>query len=126
MIDVQKQIEYWRKGAEEDFPVGLRLVRDGRTRHGLFFIHLALEKIIKAHVCRTIGDLAPRSHNLARLVELSGVPCSVADAQFLSDMNKHNIQGRYPESYEDLPDPAEIETILTESERIYTWLHDLL
>lgn len=126
MIDIQKQIEYWRKGAAEDFPVGHRLVRDGSGRHGLFFIHLALEKIVKAHVCRKTGDLAPRTHNLARLMELSGVPYSEADAQFLTDMNKYNIEGRYPDSYEELPDPEEIETILTESERVYTWLRDLL
>jgi len=126
MIDIKKQIEYWRRGAEEDFPVGRRLVEEGSLRHGLFFLHLAFEKIIKAHVCRHTGDLAPRTHNLARLMRLSGIACSDNDYGFVADMSRYNIEGRYPDSYEELPPAEEISTILVESERIYGWLHDQL
>ncbi|NCO95976.1 MAG: HEPN domain-containing protein, partial [Armatimonadetes bacterium] len=54
MIDVEKQVAYWRDGAKEDWEVAQELVDRGRTRHGLFFGHLALEKLLKAHVCRAI------------------------------------------------------------------------
>lgn len=73
MIDVEKQVAYWRDGAQEDWAVARELVGNGRTRHGLFFVHLALEKVLKAHVCRQTRDLAPRIHNLVRLAELTGV-----------------------------------------------------
>ncbi|MDD5673241.1 MAG: HEPN domain-containing protein [Chitinivibrionales bacterium] len=126
MINITKQINYWKNGADEDFPVGKHLVQKGNIRHGLFFVHLALEKILKAHVCLKIQDIAPRTHNLAHLLELSGVACSKEDARFLGDLNKYNIEGRYPDSYEDLPEPMEAEKILTESERIYTWLRSQL
>lgn len=92
----------------------------------MFFIHLALEKIIKAHVCRVSGDLAPRIHNLSRLAGLSGVSISKDVAGFLAELNKYTIEGRYSDTYEEVPDSVEIETILTESERIFTWLHDQL
>jgi HEPN domain-containing protein len=121
VIDINKQIAFWRRGAEEDLPVGIRLVREGSIRHGLFFVHLAFEKILKAHVCRHTGDLAPRTHNLARLLELSGISCSKNDVPFIVDMNRYNVEGRYPDSFEELPGPRECETILTESERIFTW-----
>ncbi len=52
MIDIEKQIAYWRKGASEDWHVAKQLVKSQQTRHGLFFAHLALEKLLKAHVCR--------------------------------------------------------------------------
>ena len=71
MVDIAKQIAYWRDGAMEDIEVAEHLVGSGRTRHGLFFAHLALEKILKALVCKETQDLAPRSHNLLRLAELA-------------------------------------------------------
>ena len=52
MIDVEKQVAYWRASAAEDWQVTEELVSLGRTRHSLFFAHLALEKLLKAHVCR--------------------------------------------------------------------------
>jgi HEPN domain-containing protein len=39
----------------------------------LFFAHLALEKLLKAHVCRATRDLAPRVHALLRLAERAGL-----------------------------------------------------
>ncbi|MEW5801581.1 MAG: hypothetical protein AB1847_05675 [bacterium] len=35
------------------------LIEHGRSRHGLFFAHLALEKVIKAHICRHTQEPAP-------------------------------------------------------------------
>jgi len=52
MFDVEKQIAYWRGGAEEDMAVARELIAGKRVRHGLFFAHLALEKALKAIVCR--------------------------------------------------------------------------
>lgn len=58
-IDITKQVEYWQAGALEDWQVAVELIETGRTRHGLFFAHLALEKLLKAFVCRATLDLAP-------------------------------------------------------------------
>ena len=126
MIDVQKQIAYWRKGAIEDFPVGKHLVIEGNIRHGLFFIHLSLEKIIKAHVCNHTKDLAPRTHNLLRLIQLTKIVCSEKDLDLIADMNHYNIEGRYPDSLEELPSGEDVQFILHESERVFEWLLDLL
>lgn len=40
MIDIQKQIEYWREGAAEEFDISVSLFENGRFRHGLFFKRL--------------------------------------------------------------------------------------
>jgi len=69
MVDIEKQIAFWRGSAEEDWDVARQLVANERTRHGLFFAHLALEKILKAIVCKHSQDLAPKLHNLSRLSE---------------------------------------------------------
>ena len=74
-----------------------QLIRLRKIRHGLFFLHLTLEKILKAHVCRHTKDIAPRIHNLARLAELTGIDFEEKRIDFLSEMNPCNIEGRYPE-----------------------------
>ena len=69
MIDIKKQIEYWTKGAEDDLLTAELLIREKRILHGLFFCHLVIEKAIKAHIVKTSGEVAPRSHNLIYLSE---------------------------------------------------------
>ncbi len=71
MIDVARQVAYWRDGAREDWAVAQDLIGQGRVRHALFLAHLALEKVLKAHVCLHTDDLAPRMHNLVRLAEIA-------------------------------------------------------
>jgi hypothetical protein len=47
MVDIEKQVVYWRLSAAEDWDVAEALVERGNPRHGLFFAHLALEKNAK-------------------------------------------------------------------------------
>jgi HEPN domain-containing protein len=122
MFDVEKQIEYWRQGAAEDWEVAVKLVRDGKSRHGLFFAHLALEKMLKALVCRHIRDVPPRIHNLTRLSELAGLKPDARQADALAEMNQFNAEGRYPESLLPPPTREEATQYLTESEEILAWL----
>jgi len=123
MIDVDKQIEFWRAGSEEDLAVARELVGWGRIRHGLFFLHLSLEKSLKAHVCRVTRDLAPRMHNLVRLAELADVRFSQEQVGTLAEMNAFNIEGRYPELLLPPPTPAETQGYLIQAEGILEWLN---
>lgn len=96
MIDIDKQIVHWRDGAKEDIEVARELVARGRNRHGLFLAHLALEKVLKAHVCRHTRDLAPRIHSLVRLAELASIKPNKEQLDTLAEMNAFNLEGRYP------------------------------
>ena len=73
MTNIPKQTEYWLKSAEEDFDVGRHLIKAEKTRHGLFFIHLALEKMLKACFCKNQRKTPPKIHNLPRLAELAKI-----------------------------------------------------
>jgi HEPN domain-containing protein len=97
MIDIEKQVAYWRGGALEDWQVATELTRRKRLRHGLFFAHLALEKALKAHVCRRTQGLAPRMHNLVRLAEMAELQLDDKQIDVLAEMNVFNLEGRYPE-----------------------------
>jgi HEPN domain-containing protein len=50
MIDIQKQVDYWIKGASEDLVTAELLIKENRTLHGLFFCHLVIEKAMKAQL----------------------------------------------------------------------------
>ena len=109
MVDIGKHIGYWRSGAEEDWSVGRHLVTRGSLRHGLFFAPLAVEKTLKAHVCRASGELAPPIHNLVRLAEKAGVTLSAEQIDLLAEVNEFNIEGRYPQP--SLPSPSVAEAV---------------
>ena len=122
MIDIAKQVTYWRNGATEDWQVARELVRHRRLRQGLFFAHLALEKSLKAHVCRHTRDLAPRMHNLVRLAELAKLQLDSKQIDILAEMNAFNIEGRYPELLTPEPTVEETRRYMRRTKEVYTWL----
>jgi HEPN domain-containing protein len=122
MVDVEKQFDYWRQGSSEDWDVAVRLVKDGKGRHGLFFGHLALEKMLKALICRRTRDVPPRIHNLTRLSELAGLKLDARQVRALAAMNQFNLEGRYPEFYTPQLSPEEATEYITRAQEVLTWL----
>jgi len=120
-MDIGKQVNFWRQGAGEDWQVACELVDAGRVRHGLFFAHLALEKLLKAHVCHRTQDLAPRVHNLVRLAELAGLSPDTKQLDVLAEMNEFCIEGRYP-SMVAPPSPAEARAYMARAKEVREWL----
>lgn len=98
MVDVPKQIDYWRKSGDEDFAASESLLEKGHLRHSLFFAHLAIEKMLKAHVTRQTKDVPPRIHNLIRLAEMAGLSLDPEQASFLRRFDMYQLEGRYPDS----------------------------
>lgn len=126
MVDIDKQISYWKENADEDWAVAWQLLESGRIRHGLFFAHLALEKMLKALVCKHTKDLSPRIHNLNRLLSLTGIEASSERSDVLAEMNAFHIEGRYPESLTKPPTKEETARYMKRAEEVFRWLTSLL
>ncbi len=107
-----KQVQYWRNGAEEDWIVAQELIGHDKIRHGLFIAHLALEKTLKALVCRNTGELAPRIHNLVRLAEIGGLKITESQIDLLAEINEFNLEGRYPKLLMPLPTRQEADNYM--------------
>lgn len=122
MVDIYEQIRYWRDGAIEDLEVAHHLVDSGKNRHGLFFAHLALEKILKAFFCKTTQQLAPRMHNLVRLAELAELSLEPSQIDLLADMNEFNLEGRYPLSFLTESTSEESQEYIKRSKEVFQWL----
>ncbi len=95
-MNIPKQTEYWLKTAEEDFGVGRHLIEVDKTRHGLFFIHLAMEKLLKACLCKNLGKTPPKIHNLMSMAEKAGINLDNKQKVLFTEINEFNLEGRYP------------------------------
>ena len=78
--------------------------------------------MLKAHVCQTTENLAPKIHNLLRLAQLSRLPFSASQLEYLSGFDMYQLEGRYPDR---LPEPLEKSDAINELkavEKMLQWL----
>ncbi len=122
MVDVAKQIEYWKQGSDEDFAAAQSLLEKGHLRHCLFFAHLALEKMLKAHVTRHTKDIPPRIHNLVRLADIGHLNLDPGQLEFLREFNLYQLEGRYPDSKPMLIDLDTSRKEILRVEKMLIWL----
>lgn len=125
-MNISEQIAYWQDSAHEDFEVAEQLVASRKIRHGLFFAHLAVEKMLKSCVCRTTQEAPPRIHNLVRLWELTGTPLPEEYRLLLSELNAFNLEGRYPVPFVAEVLPREADDYITRTREVLAWLHSRL
>jgi HEPN domain-containing protein len=122
MTDIDKQIAYWQESAKEDWEVALELVSNNRLRHGLFFAHLTLEKMLKALVCKETQQSAPKIHNLIRLSQIANIALTNDQFDILADMNPLNIEGRYTDSLLIKITKEETREFMKRAEEMLKWL----
>ena len=124
-MDTQKQIEYWVKGAEEDFAAAQSLLEKEHIRQCLFFAHLAIEKMLKAHVIKQTNDIPPRIHNLIRLAEIARLKLQPQQEQFLREFGIYQLEGRYPDAEQIPMDNGLAKQEMSSAGEILKWLSKL-
>ncbi len=83
-MDKDKQIQYWLKSAGLDWETANDIFSSGKNFHFCLFIcHLVIEKILKAIVVDKTNSHPSKTHNLLRLVEISGLEITDIDVKFL-------------------------------------------
>ncbi|MEO5333133.1 MAG: HEPN domain-containing protein [Magnetococcus sp. YQC-5] len=121
-MNVDKQVDYWRIGSDQDWKVAVDLINREEHRHGLFLLHLAMEKLLKALVCRVTKEFPPRTHNLLTLRESAELELSLDWLELLGRINALCLLGRYPDDpMETIPKPVARQYI-TEAEKVRQWL----
>ena len=119
-------IEYWVKSSEEDFSTALYLIAGKRRLHGLFFCHLAIEKICKAiWVKNHEENIPPKTHNLLKLLNESDISYDDQTLDALNKLNEFQIEGRYPGELDELnssTSEAITKELLSKTEKVKDWL----
>ena len=121
-ISVDKQIKYWRKGAEENIATARYLLKGKMSKEALFFVHLAIEKALKGLVVKAIKDVPPYSHDLPLLAERAKLDCPQEIVDLFAILNDYNIQARYPDMERSSPSLDYAQGILKRSEEALKWL----
>lgn len=68
-----------------------------RYSDSLFYGHIVLEKILKAHVVHKIKKQSEYTHNLVKLMHEAGINLSESEQDILDIVNDFNIRARYPD-----------------------------
>jgi HEPN domain-containing protein len=122
MVDIKKQVEYWVRGTDDALETAGILLKKGKYNHGLFFCHLAIEKIVKAHVVKVTNQIAKKSHNLFRLLETAGILIDDEKTEFLGILMKYQLEGRYPDYNPVIPGKKKVKEYFQKTKEIVTWL----
>ena len=122
MLNIQKQIDYWIDGAEEDILTAELLIREKRILHGLFFCHLVIEKGIKANLVKKTQEIAPKSHNLIYLSENADLVFDEEMQIFIGILMKYQLEGRYPDYNPILPEQHTVNDYLNKTKDLFQWL----
>jgi HEPN domain-containing protein len=98
MMTKEQHIKYWTDTAQYDWSGAEEAFNAKRYMHCLFWAHLTLEKLAKAHWVKTNEeDIPPKIHNVVRLLEMSNTDLGEEMMRFLRDLNDFQLSGRYPD-----------------------------
>ena len=98
MMTKEQYIDYWIDTAAEDWITVEAMLEAKRYLHGLFWAHLVLEKLAKAHWVKTHEDnIPPKVHNITWLLEESSVDLGEDMMNFLTKFNRFQLSTRYPD-----------------------------
>ncbi|OGM23773.1 hypothetical protein A2627_05260 [Candidatus Woesebacteria bacterium RIFCSPHIGHO2_01_FULL_39_28] len=88
-------IEYWLTSSKDDFDTTEKLFASKKYNHSLFFVHLALEKILKAIIVSKTNKPALPIHDLVRLAESVILKLSEEEKIQLAEISTFNVAARY-------------------------------
>ena len=91
----QKAIDMWVEGAVDALDTCDKLFKSKKYHHSLFFLHLALEKIIKALYISKVDDSPPYIHNLKLLIKILKIEASDKELEQLDEISEFNVAARY-------------------------------
>lgn len=121
-----KLVLYWLKSARLDLESAKEIANNtNRYTSALFFLHLAIEKSLKAKFVALYSEYAPYSHNLLHLASKIPLNWSEQQAVLASEINEFNLESRYPDDLFSLEKKASKEfclKYLKSGEELYLWI----
>lgn len=125
-MDIQKQIEYWLKSAEDDLLTAGLLIQNERFIHGLFFCHLCIEKAIKAHIVKQTSQIPPKIHNLPLLLSKANLSLTDDNKELTALLMTYLLEGRYPDNYPQTSSAEEVNDYFDRTKKLFAWLKSKL
>lgn len=123
-FDLEKEVADWRDGAIRDLGFAGRLIEreEEEILYCFFFLHLTLEKALKAHVVKHTKKPPPKIHNLPILAEMGAVQMSQEQNDFCGRINRYNIEARYPNLAIPAPTLQKAKEYFEQTKELMEWL----
>jgi HEPN domain-containing protein len=122
---MRQDTKNWIDLALYDLDTAYHMLVTGRYLYVIFLCHLALEKMLKAHVTEVTQFLPAKTHDLIYLVKKSGIELPAGFLDFIGKINTASIPTRYPEdlqrAIQDYPEPVTQE-YLRQTQELVQWL----
>lgn len=126
---LRKDTQNWVALAEYDLETARHMLSAGRYLYVIFMCHLALEKMLKAHVTEVTQEMPVKTHDLIYLVRKAGLNLPPEHLDFVGQINNASIPTRYPEDLQralsEYPRPV-AEGYLRKTEELMKWLRRAL
>ncbi len=95
-MDINEIEKYWLVSSDDDMETSIVLFKNKKYPQSMFFLHLAVEKMLKALFVGKNNCEAPFGHNLQTLAQkIPGVPFEKEHLETLSKITTFNITARY-------------------------------
>lgn len=124
-FNIDKTINYWVESAIYDLETGNSLLESKRFPYALFFVHLAIEKLLKAIVVKETGEHAPYTHSLVLLAKKANIEMTEEMLDRLAEYMEFHIEARYPDEKKDFYKKCTEEFArkkIVEMKKVYKWL----
>jgi HEPN domain-containing protein len=122
---LRKDTANWIALADYDLETAKHMLATGRYLYVVFLCHLALEKILKAHVAEATQTLPIKTHDLIYLVKKCELEVPQKYLDFIGKINTASIPTRYPEdlqrSLKEYPKSV-ARDYLTQTQELVQWL----
>lgn len=125
MLSKSEIVKFWRGRANEDKINANALLAAKRYSASLFFVHLSMEKILKALIIEKTEEAAPFSHDLLSLANVIGIELSDDQKDLLREINTFNIAARYDDykmEFYKKANKSYTEKYFDLSNKLYLWL----
>jgi HEPN domain-containing protein len=124
---VTQLVEYWVQGSAEDLESAESILGSAsKVGPALFYLHLSIEKALKAAYVKKYRDHAPYTHNLPALVERLEWLLQPGQIEDLGEMNQFNTIGRYPDQKAKIREKftqAYAANYLAKGRELLKWIH---
>jgi len=115
----------WIALADYDLETTGHMLATGRFLYVVFLCHLALEKMLKAHVTEVTQTIPVKTHDLIYLIKKCGLELPQEHLEFIGKINTASIPTRYPEDLQrtlkDYPESV-ARLYLKQTTEVLQWL----
>jgi HEPN domain-containing protein len=125
------KVEYWLELCDDDLKAAKAMLKSQNYLWTGFICHLIAEKALKAAIANNTSDFPPKTHDLPKLADKSGLyndfPINYKD--LLNKLTPLQIEARYPEYKEKinaLLTESYCDGLLRETEGLLCWIKQKL